>query len=843
MVSDPQPRGFKGIITRVSSIRDAYPNSVEIYRDLNTAYQSCYEIADNISEQYNGYKRAGQRISGIRSLLGDCDAILRRVHGFLQRYSSLRSQKPTPKEKFAFVSEDIEYWRRKLGLCREKLVSAQEMLHGADYSSQPTLHDDQLAPESQSGEKKAPPVEIIDPIPPEADTARDVPPLGKEKKQRSRSEKRNARLAAAAADRRWDEVRSLIEKSADVNTADGRGYRPLVYALHGRYTAKSPDQAREASSIAKLLVRRGARFGEAELMELPKGGSYGDREYKNPPIGNPQSSPSATHNSIPPSWRLPDSVLANRPASSVEIIRSSSILTPEEISWTETIDIRDLVLLIISRRVSMTKCLTEIFFERALIKARILDEYFERTGEVVGPVHGIPVSVKDRFDVEGVDTTVGWVGLIGKPAKSSSSVVQLLESMGAVMYVKANIPQSLMMSNSYNHVFGQSVNAFNHALISGGSSGGEGALVGSCGSMLGIGTDIGGSIRVPSGLQGFTRSARVQVEYPGTALSSEPWNLDPAAIPIPWRKEIATPPTDRKLRLGVVFDDAIVKPQPPLRVLCGRRCKRYEMLVTRVCHYASILIISRFRPYKDSQAHVVIEWDTTLHTPATNLWTKSILGDGGAHCRKLCAIIDEPLIEGMIVGTEKDVLSFENGKRYTLASFPEYLSYDLTNTKAENEKYNLQLQMLAQWRDTKVDAVLMPVLPWAGYKPKTWVTSSQWLGYTAMWNLLDYAAVTVPVGRADRGLDVAGEGWESHVARNESDAFNHDQCEILSPFGFGFIVLGWMHSDKLADDIDLVHGMPICVQIVGGRFGEEKAVAVGKVVDGLMNKTTFHPVV
>jgi hypothetical protein len=42
------------------------------------------------------------------------------------------------------------------------------------------------------------------------------------------------------------------------------------------------------------------------------------------------------------------------------------------------------------------------------------------------------------------------------------------------------------------------------------------------------------------------------------------------------------------------------------------------------------------------------------------------------------------------------------------------------------------------------------------------------------------------------------------------------------------------------DDIDLVHGMPICVQIVGGRFGEEKAVAVGKVVDELMNPTPFH---
>ena len=47
-------------------------------------------------------------------------------------------------------------------------------------------------------------------------------------------------------------------------------------------------------------------------------------------------------------------------------------------------------------------------------------------------------------------------------------------------------------------------------------------------------------------------------------LASEPWNLDPAAIPIPWRKDLASPPTERKLKLGVVYDDGVVKPQPPI---------------------------------------------------------------------------------------------------------------------------------------------------------------------------------------------------------------------------------------------------------------------------------------
>jgi amidase len=61
----------------------------------------------------------------------------------------------------------------------------------------------------------------------------------------------------------------------------------------------------------------------------------------------------------------------------------------------------------------------------------------------------------------------------------------------------------LQMSDSYNHVFGQCVNSLNRNLISGGSSGGEAALVAAKGSILGIGTDIGGSIRIPASLCGL----------------------------------------------------------------------------------------------------------------------------------------------------------------------------------------------------------------------------------------------------------------------------------------------------------------------------------------------------
>lgn len=127
---------------------------------------------------------------------------------------------------------------------------------------------------------------------------------------------------------------------------------------------------------------------------------------------------------IPTEWLLPESILSDPPLSSLDAIRSSGILSSDELAWTDKTDIQDLVSAIKSRHVTslqlttafckraaiaqqLTKCLTEICFERALKRARELDEHLSRTGEVVGPLHGIPVSIKDRFEIEGLDTTVG----------------------------------------------------------------------------------------------------------------------------------------------------------------------------------------------------------------------------------------------------------------------------------------------------------------------------------------------------------------------------------------------------------------------------------------------------
>lgn len=67
---------------------------------------------------------------------------------------------------------------------------------------------------------------------------------------------------------------------------------------------------------------------------------------------------------------------------------------------------------------------------------------------------------------------------------------------------------------------------------------------------------------------------------------------------------------------------------------------------------------------------VVIEWDTSLHVRGTDLWTKAVLADGGQHCKDLCDIIGEPLIEGMLVGTAKDELDLKQREQVSCQYHP-----------------------------------------------------------------------------------------------------------------------------------------------------------------------------
>ena len=299
----------------------------------------------------------------------------------------------------------------------------------------------------------------------------------------------------------------------------------------------------------------------------------------------------STFSKIPKDWLLPVEQVSQytetNPISVLDVPGTCGILTQKELEITENYDATDLVQLMAKgelksvevvkafcKRASIahqiTNCLTEIMFEEALARAQECDSYFSTHGKTIGPLHGLPISLKDSFNVRGVQSTIGYVRFISNPpASSNSAVVSILFAAGAVFYVKTNIPQTMMTADSHNNIFGRTLNPYNLSLTAGGSTGGEAALLAMKGSVLGVATDIAGSNRIPALCCGISsikptanrvpfaggvppgrlgspgqivpvigpcgRSVRDYSLFLKTVVDAKPWRYDPGVINAPWR--------------------------------------------------------------------------------------------------------------------------------------------------------------------------------------------------------------------------------------------------------------------------------------------------------------------
>ncbi len=156
--------------------------------------------------------------------------------------------------------------------------------------------------------------------------------------------------------------------------------------------------------------------------------------------------------------------------------------------------------------------------EGAAARADELDQ-LRAGGEVLGPLHGIPLVVKDNIHVAGLPNTAGTPSLREFVPTASNGVVERLEAAGAIILGKTNLHELAFGITSNNAAFGAVKNPFDARLIPGGSSGGTASAISAGIVAAGLGTDTGGSVRIPSSLTGIVGFRPSSGRYPSTAVT------------------------------------------------------------------------------------------------------------------------------------------------------------------------------------------------------------------------------------------------------------------------------------------------------------------------------------
>jgi Asp-tRNA(Asn)/Glu-tRNA(Gln) amidotransferase A subunit family amidase len=520
--------------------------------------------------------------------------------------------------------------------------------------------------------------------------------------------------------------------------------------------------------------------------------------------------------SIPDYARLPippaDTVLDVR-----DVPKTSGLLSDKEFSITENHSASSLVRLMTrgdltseevtlafikraSIATQLVNCCTEIMADEALLRAKRIDHEYKMTGKVAGPLHGLPVSFKEHILIKDKIVHCSYVAWLDNVEPADALIYEQLVEAGCVPFCRTTQPQAVMHLETNSNIYGHTTNPYNRLHTPGGSSGGESALLALHGSPLGVGGDIGGSVRnpaslcglwgikpsvyrIPAGTKGLHRGRETILSTNGPLAHSledltlfmralvdgEPWRKEPSILPIPWRTPELTKET---LTVGILWSDKVVRPLPPIE-------RALHMVAGAMGGYGIKTV--DFEPYEHAES-----WDIISQLYYTNgaLDEFDLFKQGGEEMLPLTEwIMSRPGVKEHTHDELNDILVRRN--KYRTAYARHWL--------AQEEKH-----------ERKIDVVLCPVGP--GPAPKL-ETSKYWT-YTSVWNLVDYPGVVFPVTQVQ----------EEDVTPADMEPAPGPEAEVWGAY-----------------KVDEFMGLPIGLQVVGRRLEEEKVLQAMRVIQDALD--------
>nr|CAB3244174.1 fatty-acid amide hydrolase 1-like [Phallusia mammillata] len=444
------------------------------------------------------------------------------------------------------------------------------------------------------------------------------------------------------------------------------------------------------------------------------------------------------------------------------------------------------------------------------------------------PLFGLPVSVKECYGIKDMDATIGLMSEINNLDLDDCVLVKVLKSLGAVPFVKTNLSQITFSLASGNPLFGDTSNPHRLEFTPGGSSSGEGALIGGGGSLLGFGTDTGGSIRFPShlcGICGFKPTcnrlslAGLHGPIPGhvniattigpmardvdtlvlamrSILCPLMFELDPYIVPMPFDEKLFG--CTKPLRIGYYVDDGFNKPVPAVQ--------RAVMMAKK---------------HLETSGHILVPYKIPNVERAWELFMSLCFADGGKRCKEILKNEDidpvlVPLIQKLyfpkclgklgsfLVNLRNCWKSPRIAKDFSLLVEKERNISTVWNLEAQTFEYKAKFFSTWVQPEGNLDALIGPPSAMVAGPQKHFEDTTAILSYTALYVLLNCPAGCVPVTKVTQDDIDALKNYEGHFG-DAWDKNTKDACmdSVGLPVGVQCITKPWKDELCLRVMLDL----------------------------------------
>jgi amidase len=381
-------------------------------------------------------------------------------------------------------------------------------------------------------------------------------------------------------------------------------------------------------------------------------------------------------------------------------------------------------------------------------------------GELKGPLHGVPVTIKDTLETTGVICTGGTKGRANYVPKADATAVARLRAAGGIILGKTNVPELAGAVETDNLVYGRTNNPYDLSRTPGGSSGGEAAIIAAGGSPLGLGTDAGGSIRIPAHFCGLAAIKPTSGRVPRTGQFPMPLGARNAVFHV---SLIARKVEDLALALPIIagpdFRDHTIVGMP----LGDPKAIKLQDL--KVAYFAddgaatpTKEIIAAVQNSAKAFADAGVKVDESRTPDSANagkVYHDMSRGDGGAGTRAFLKSI----------GSDEISPLFEKALTHSVAP----AMATTTDALAAFVRWDLYRNAMLRFMEN-YDAVLSAVAPFPALLHGTSFDDEnrRGFGYAQAYNLTGWPTATVRVGTSPEGLplgvQVAARPWREDVA-------------------------------------------------------------------------------